>query len=78
MYTYEGNKCVRLDIKSSGFLTSKFVNIVQEQETTKKEIKNDLLEFLDPIIREKTCIKLDDMEEGIKIFYNTSNKEEGK
>ncbi len=77
VYTYEGNKCVRLDIKSSGFLTSKFVNIVQEQETTKEEIKNDLLEFLDPIIREKTCIKLDDMEEGKKYFITHLTKKKG-
>ena len=31
-------------------------------------MKKDLLEFLDPVIREKTCVKVDDMEEGKNIL----------
>ena len=74
-----GKDCTSFkNIKANGYLTSKFNNITAELEQTKEEIKNKSLEWLDPTTREKSCVKLDELEEGKRYFVTHLIKKRSK
>ena len=75
-YIAHGYNTVRLDIKATYGVDRKINQIINEKEEENKQIEDNKLLWLDPNIREKTCVKVDELEEGTRYLITHLIKKE--
>jgi hypothetical protein len=78
VFVRTGKDIATLEIKPYGYISTRFRTFATEQEQEKQEIILDLLDALDPNIKESSCIKIDTLTEGKEYTLTHLQKKNSK